>query len=95
MSKEPKVFTLQEVHTVEGRQSLADFLESYRQAPIALDGAHIEKVDSLAAQLLLVAQKAWEADGREFEIRNLNESAIGDLQMLGLYDQFTNTKAEM
>lgn len=95
MSKEPKVFTLQEIHTVEGRQSLADFLESYRQTPIALDGAQIEKVDSLAAQLLLVAQKAWKTDDREFEIRNLNESAIGDLQMLGLYNQFTNTKAEM
>lgn len=95
MPQELKVFTLDEIHTAEGRQSLADFLENSRQAPIELDGSGLEKVDSLGAQLLLVAQNTWKTDSCEFEIRNLSENAISDLKMLGLCDQLTNTKAEI
>ena len=49
---------------------LLEEVRSRRGAPLALDGAHVERLGGQCLQVILAAQTAWAADGHGFEICN-------------------------
>ncbi|WP_040604995.1 STAS domain-containing protein [Sagittula stellata] len=67
-----------------GEDPLVSFLLNARKAPVTVSARDVARLDSHRLQLLLVAQKQWEADAVHFEVTEMSPSFREGLERLGL-----------
>ncbi|AUC52229.1 hypothetical protein CDO87_03060 [Sagittula sp. P11] len=67
-----------------GEDPLVSFLLNARKAPVTVSARDVARLDSHRLQLLLVAQKQWEADAVKFEVTEMSPSFREGLERLGL-----------
>lgn len=78
------VFRLPERLDTRFAVPLAEALQARRGSPLVLDGAAVGFVGALCAEVLLVASRAWQAEGRSFSIARPARAFTEGLQALGL-----------
>ena len=64
--------------------TLFDFLKSNRGQPMTLDASAVERLDTLTAQLFVIAAKTWASDQQPFKIINSSERVRTTMTRLGL-----------
>ncbi len=67
-----------------GEDPLVPFLLGARNAPVTISARDVARLDSHRLQLLLVAERQWQADGVGFRLTDAAPSFRKGLQRLGL-----------
>ncbi|MEL7463615.1 MAG: STAS domain-containing protein [Pseudomonadota bacterium] len=73
----------------DAAERLRDELIARTGADLEIDGAEVEILGALNAQLLAAAAKTWTEAALALRILNPSEALLGDLKLLGLFDVFT------
>lgn len=63
---------------------LFDLLKVSRGQPITLNASAVERMDTLSAQLFVLAAKTWANDGLSFNILEPSERVLQTMDRLGL-----------
>lgn len=65
-------------------QDLLGTVIAHRGQALRLDAVHVTMIGAQCAQILMAAQRSWQAEGQAFEVVNLTEDAWNSLGILGL-----------
>lgn len=63
-----------------------DVLKANRGQAVSFNGAEVVKMDTIAAQLFVLAAKTWANDDEDFQIVDPSEQFRGTMKCLGLAD---------
>lgn len=63
---------------------LTEALDKAAGAPVAIDLQSVSALTSVHLQVLLAAQKGWEADDTHFEVVNISDDCRRSMTLLGL-----------
>lgn len=67
-----------------GEDPLVPFLLSARQGPVTVSARDVHRLDSHRLQLLLVAERQWLIDGKDFNLTDMSPSFRDGLERLGI-----------
>jgi anti-anti-sigma regulatory factor len=67
-----------------GEDPLVPFLLSARQGPVTVSARDVHRLDSHRLQLLLVAERQWQIDGKDFKLTDMSPSFRDGLERLGI-----------
>ncbi len=67
-----------------GEDPIVPFLLGARQSPVEISVEAVERLDTHRLQILLVAQKQWETDGKGFAIKGVSQQFREGLELLGV-----------
>lgn len=67
-----------------GEDPLVPFLLGARHMPVAISARDVLRLDAHRLQILLVAQRQWQAEELPFTLSDITESFRAGLQRLGL-----------
>lgn len=67
-----------------GEDPVVPFLLGARHCPIEVSVEDVERLDTHRLQILLVAQKQWAADGKDFSVTHISQEFRAGLEHLGL-----------
>jgi len=65
-------------------ENLFEALQAFRGAALNVDAESVTHLGTLCAQVLLSAQKTWDADQQELRISDCSEAFMADLERLGI-----------
>ncbi|MCR9124906.1 MAG: STAS domain-containing protein [Rhodobacteraceae bacterium] len=73
-------------------EELASILQGLRHRPLVLDARAVDQAGALCLQLLVSAQRQWQADGETLSIESPSTRLTGTLGLLGLSDHLNVTE---
>jgi anti-anti-sigma regulatory factor len=82
--------TLEDLHVLPADMRVAacapifDALKVNRGRPVSFDGSEVLKLDTMAAQLFVMAAKTWENDEQSFQIVSPSDPFLSTMERLGL-----------
>lgn len=83
MSETPRV-TLPESLDLRAAQPLRDQLLATRGASVELDGSGVRRLGALGLQVLLAAERQWQADGQSLRLVDPSPDLLAGLKLLGV-----------
>ena len=67
-----------------GEDPLVPFLLGAQHSAVEISVEAVERLDTHRLQILLVAQKQWDTDGKNFAINGISEKFRKGLELLGV-----------
>ncbi len=67
-----------------GEDPLVPFLRGARGGQVTISARDVQRIDAHRLQVLLVAEKQWDADGAPFQVTEMSGSFRTGLERLGL-----------
>ncbi|MDQ0465541.1 chemotaxis protein CheX [Caulobacter ginsengisoli] len=81
---ETQTIALPETLDMRSAQSLRDQLAAARGAPATLDGSAVRRLGALGLQVLLSAERQWQADGQPLSLVDPSPDLRAGLKLLGI-----------
>ena len=81
---ETQQIALPETLDMRPAQSLRDQLTAARGAPATLDGSAVRRLGALGLQVLLAAERQWQADGQSLNLVDPSPDLRAGLKLLGV-----------
>jgi len=69
---------------LSGPDPLMAFLKDARSTAVTLSARDVQRLESYRLQILLAAQKQWQADDRPFRVTDISPGFAAGLERLGL-----------
>ncbi len=76
--------SLPETLDMRAAQPLRDQLIAARGAPAELDGSGVRRLGALGLQVLLAAERQWQADGHALRLVEPSPDLLAGLKLLGV-----------
>jgi anti-anti-sigma regulatory factor len=81
---QPAQFQLPAKLNTAASEALFEAFQAHRGAALQVDAAQVTHLGTLCVQVLLSAQKTWDADQQELHISDCSNAFIADLDRLGI-----------